>query len=65
MANLAGKVDSLSLRQSAGADYGRALQLTNAALRDPATAVQDETLAAICLLGLYEVCAPTLSAGMV
>lgn len=35
--------------------YIRALQLTNAALRNPRTASSIQTLAAVMLLGMYEV----------
>jgi hypothetical protein len=34
--------------------YGTALQLTNKALRDPVTAVQDQTFLAVLILGTYE-----------
>ena len=35
--------------------YGEALALTHAAITNPATAMNDETLMAICLLSVYEV----------
>ena len=35
--------------------YGKALTATRAALSDPVERVRDETLMAVCLLGLYEV----------
>ena len=36
--------------------YGKALKATRAAISDPAECLSDETLMAVCLLGLYEVC---------
>ena len=40
--------------------FGRALQKTSAAIRDPVESVKDETLMAVLLLGLYEVrCLPS------
>ena len=35
--------------------FGRALQKTSAAIRDPVESIKDETLMAVLLLGLYEV----------
>ena len=37
--------------------YTKALKATRMALQDPFESVTDETLMAVCLLGLYEVCA--------
>lgn len=34
--------------------YGKALHLTNAALRDPAEAVKDTTMLSVLVLGLFE-----------
>ena len=36
--------------------FGRALQKTSTAIRDPIQSIKDETLMAVLLLGLYEVC---------
>ena len=40
------------------AAYGKALKATRAAISDPVECLSDETLMAVCLLGLYEVCDP-------
>ena len=40
----------------ASKQYGRALQLVNAALRDPDLALEDQTLATVIILGFFEVC---------
>lgn len=45
-------LESLNLRVA----YGKALKATRAAISDPADCLSDETLMAVCLLGLYEVC---------
>jgi hypothetical protein len=47
---------SHELNSKARFKYSVALSTINAALRDPLKAVQDETLTAVILLGLYEVC---------
>lgn len=36
--------------------FGKALQKTRAAIRNPAESMKDETLMAVLLLGLFEVC---------
>ena len=41
--------------------YGRAIQATNAAIRDRVECLQDETLMAVWLLGSFEVITPLLS----
>lgn len=38
------------------AAYGKALTATRNAISDPSECLLDETLMAVCLLGLYEVC---------
>ena len=35
--------------------YGKALTATRAALVDPISSLSDETLMAVCLLGMYDV----------
>lgn len=49
-----------NLRQEAGVLYGQALQKVSAALKDPAKATADETLLAVMLFSLYEVCVEQL-----
>ena len=49
------RVDTAEARSKRASTYGRALSATNAALQDPVLQVQDETLASIWLLSLYEV----------
>ena len=44
-------LESLNLRVA----YGKALKATRAAISDPVECLSDETLMAVCLLGLYEV----------
>jgi hypothetical protein len=55
MASLANQRHSKALLPLAKACYGHALRQLNAALRDPALAYQDQTLAAVIKLCLYEV----------
>ncbi|RAK95514.1 Zn(II)2Cys6 transcription factor domain-containing protein [Aspergillus ibericus CBS 121593] len=57
LANLASLRRSPSLRLSARCEYATALQLTNAALCDPALAIADTTLTAIVCLSLFEIVA--------
>jgi hypothetical protein len=49
------KVDTVEARSKRAATYGQALTATNAALEDPRLQIQDETLASVWLLSLYEV----------
>ncbi|PWY85982.1 hypothetical protein BO70DRAFT_312204 [Aspergillus heteromorphus CBS 117.55] len=55
LANLASLQKSPSLRLSARREYATALQLTNAALRDPVMVKEDTTLTAIVCLSLFEI----------
>ncbi|PYH92854.1 hypothetical protein BO71DRAFT_12380 [Aspergillus ellipticus CBS 707.79] len=55
LANLASRNQAPSLRLSARREYATAIQLTNAALRDPATVKEDTTLTAIVCLSLFEI----------
>jgi hypothetical protein len=49
------RVDTAEARSKRATTYGRALSATNAALKDPLLQIQDETLASVWLLSLYEV----------
>lgn len=58
MASLANRPSSkhrADLRQLAIAQYAKALKATNLALQNPATQKSDQTLAAVLMLGFYEV----------
>lgn len=55
LAALGNRPHSKRLLPLAGAKYAQALNLTNAALRDPVKAKTDQTLASVLLLGLFEV----------
>ena len=54
MASLAGRPNAKPLLSIANYHYAKALSTLNAALRDPVMAYQDQTLAAVITLGLYE-----------
>jgi hypothetical protein len=49
------KVETTEARSRRAASYGQALTATNTALKDPTLQMQDETLASVWLLSLYEV----------
>ncbi|OAL20025.1 hypothetical protein AYO22_09175 [Fonsecaea multimorphosa] len=51
---LTSKVDTPETRSKRAATYGQALEATNMALEDPIMQTQDETLASVWLLSLYE-----------
>lgn len=55
MAGISNTFHAISLMPKAKEQYGRALTVTNKALRDPTEAIEDRTLLAILLLGLVEV----------
>ena len=55
LAGLSYRRNESCLLSAAKSMYSWALHLTNEALRDPATAVNDTTLVSVLLLGLYEV----------
>jgi hypothetical protein len=52
---LADRYSGKDVRLQTGREYGHALSLTNATIRDTSASIQDETLLAVWLLGLYEV----------
>lgn len=52
---LADRYSGKDVRLQTGREYGQALSLTNATIRDTSASIQDETLLAVWLLGLYEV----------
>jgi hypothetical protein len=52
---LADQYSGKDIRLQTAKEYGYALSLTNATIRDTATSIQDETFMAVWLLGLYEV----------
>jgi hypothetical protein len=52
---LADQYSGKDVRLLTGKDYGYALKLANATIRDTAASIQDETVVAVWLLGLYEV----------
>jgi len=52
---LADRYSGKDVRLQTGREYGHALKLTNATIRDSSASVQDETVIAVWLLGLYEV----------
>ena len=54
-ANIAGRLDSSSLRSKAVRQYGFALRSLKEALRTPEEACRNETILVTVLLGLYEV----------
>jgi hypothetical protein len=55
IASFGSRPDAKALLRHARQRYGKALCLTNAALRDPIDVKTDSTLMAVMLLGLYEV----------
>lgn len=52
---LADQYSGKDVRLQTGKDYGYALKLANATIRDTAASIQDDTVVAVWLLGLYEV----------
>lgn len=52
---LADRYSGKDVRLQTGREYGHALSLANATIRDTAASIQDETVIAVWLLGLYEV----------
>jgi hypothetical protein len=54
LAGMGNRPNAKTLLPSAGEQYSRALQHVNAALRDPVLQKADSTLAAVMLLGLFE-----------
>jgi hypothetical protein len=52
---LADRYSGKDVRLQTGKEYGQALRLTNATIRDTKASIQDETVLAVWLLGLYEV----------
>jgi len=52
---LADQYSGKDIRLQTGKEYGYALKLANATIRDTAASIQDETVVAVWLLGLYEV----------
>lgn len=52
---LADRYSGKDVRLQTGQEYGHALSLANAAIRDNVASIQDETVIAVWLLGLYEV----------
>lgn len=55
---LADRYSRTNVRLQTGKEYGYALKLANATIRDTAASIQDETVVAVWLLGLYEVPVP-------
>lgn len=53
---LADRYSGKDVRLQTGKEYGYALKLTKATIRDKTASIQDETVIAVWLLGLYEVC---------
>jgi hypothetical protein len=52
---LADRYSGKDVRLQTGKEYGMALAQTNATIRDTKASIQDETVLAVWLLGLYEV----------
>jgi hypothetical protein len=52
---LADRYSGKDVRLQTGQEYGYALTLTNATIQNTAASIQDETVMAVWLLGLYEV----------
>ena len=52
---LADRYSGKDVRLQTGREYGQALSLTNATIRDTRASIEDETVLAVWLLGLYEV----------
>lgn len=52
---LTSKISTAEARSNRRTAYGRALTATNSALQDPILQTDDHTLAAVWLLGIYEV----------
>ncbi len=61
LANLANRYNSPELQAQSRKIYGEALGMTNAALRDRRTAVLNETLTTVHVLGVYEVRSPMVA----
>ncbi|OAL18299.1 hypothetical protein AYO22_10877 [Fonsecaea multimorphosa] len=60
---LADRYSGKDVRLQTGREYGVALSLTNATIRDTAASIQDETVLAVWLLGLYEMVSVVLMHG--
>ncbi|KAH0844763.1 hypothetical protein AYO21_01916 [Fonsecaea monophora] len=60
---LADRYSGKDVRLQTGREYGHALSLTNATIRDTAASIQDETVLAVWLLGLYEMVSVVLMHG--
>ena len=52
---LADRYSGKDVRLQTGKEYGQALSLTNSTIRDSKASIEDETVLAVWLLGLYEV----------
>ena len=52
---LADRYSGKDVRLQTGQEYGQALSLTQATIRDTKANIEDETVLAVWLLGLYEV----------
>ncbi|KEF56065.1 uncharacterized protein A1O9_07646 [Exophiala aquamarina CBS 119918] len=60
---LADQYSGKDIRLQTGKEYGYALKLANATIRDNAASIQDETVVAVWLLGLYEMISIILTHG--
>ncbi|OCT51831.1 hypothetical protein CLCR_08340 [Cladophialophora carrionii] len=60
---LADRYSGKDVRLQTGREYGQALRLTNATIRDTKASIQDETVLAVWLLGLYEMISVVLTHG--
>ncbi|KIW95233.1 uncharacterized protein Z519_03817 [Cladophialophora bantiana CBS 173.52] len=60
---LADRYSGKDVRLQTGREYGHALSLTNATIRDTVASIQDETVLAVWLLGLYEMISVVLMHG--
>ncbi|KIW32001.1 hypothetical protein, variant [Cladophialophora immunda] len=60
---LADRYSGKDVRLQTGREYGHALSLTNATIRDTAASIQDETVLSVWLLGLYEMISVVLMHG--
>ncbi|EXJ58816.1 hypothetical protein A1O7_06246 [Cladophialophora yegresii CBS 114405] len=60
---LADRYSGKDVRLQTGKEYGQALRLTNATIRDTKASIQDETVLAVWLLGLYEMISVVLTHG--
>ncbi|KAJ9606556.1 hypothetical protein H2200_008564 [Cladophialophora chaetospira] len=60
---LADRYSGKDVRLQTGKEYGQALSLTNKTIRDTRASIQDETVIAVWLLGLYEMVSVVLTHG--